>query len=271
MARRGEVTLEETLNNRGEHIGTGTDKLGREIHVFWQKNTEPENRGFVCDMATAWTGDDSECLGFVRTAYVKQENYDRLNPTIWNHANNFSGQSFGLHDGNDPRDYPQDSEEAKKFRAYALHRFGFRNHPDPGSYEEFENIIKKSGEYRRLVQQREDFFTFHLERPYVDYSDVKPRTIGVFIENDSSGMGVGKILYAATAHAVEAMGMRFRSSGLQSDGAKGIWKRFEKLGYTDEEILYEGTDREKKRLILCADRMPEDIFRHDRPDDSLSP
>lgn len=239
-------------------IGWGRDKAGRDVRIDWETNTDRPNRGFICHQATAWHGEDFQ--GFLRVAYVDRQEYKRHNPTVWNHFQNFGGMCLPSRDA-DPRDLR--GEEAAKFFRSALHYLGFYNAPAPPTYEEFETQAKTARRYKDLMRHRKEFFEFHLDRPYVDYADVSGWDPRHFTEGapDRRGEGVGKLLYFGTAHALADMGLPFHSSGLQSDDAQGIWARFGEMGLISEVPIV----KDKRRLQLNADRIPESLFSREGP------
>ena len=243
---------------RGEHIGTGQDRSGSLIDVFWQTDFDRPNRGFIAHRATAWRGD--ACLGYLRADYVGAEAYKAHNPTVWTHFTNFGGMCSGLRDGQDPRYLT--GEAAANFRKNALHALKLYNHEDPGSYAAFEAIAKKTSRFKELMKSRKDFFAFHLEKPYVGYVDVGQNERSPFITEDSRGQGVGKILYCATAVALDRMGLPFHASGLQQPEATALWTRMTELGWTEDVPVGERT---RRRLI--ADRIPESVFRQHAQND----
>ena len=112
------------------------------------------------------------------------------------------------------------------------------------------------------MKSRKDFFAFHLEKPYVGYVDVGQNERSPFITEDSRGQGVGKILYCATAVALDRMGLPFHASGLQQPEATALWTRMTELGWTEDVPVGERT---RRRLI--ADRIPESVFRQHAQND----
>lgn len=239
-------------------IGWGRDNAGRDVRIDWETNTDRPNRGYICHQATAWH--DDEFQGFLRVAYVDREEYDRHNPTVWDHFRNFSGMCLPFR-GEDPRALR--GEKAAEFYRSTLHYLGLRNAAAPPTYEEFEAQARATRRYQDLMRQREEFFEFHLGKPYVDYADVSGRNLRHFTEGapDRRGEGVGKLLYFGTAHALADTGLPFHSSGIQSDDARGIWARFGEMGLISEVPIV----KDRRRLRLNADRIPESLFSREGP------
>lgn len=234
-------------------IGWGEDKVGRTIRVDWETDTERPNRGFVCHKATAWHEDEFQ--GYLRVSYVDPVVYERHNPTIWNHFHNFSGMCLAIYD-EDPRGLR--GEAASSFFKTALHYLGRYNTPVPDTWEDFEQEAQATRRYPSLVKQREDFFEFHLNKPYVDYADVSGGSGRILRDGtpDRRGMGVGKLLYFGTAHALSDMGLGFHSSGIQTEEAQGIWARFSEMGLISSQPV----SKDKNRFLLHAERIPENLF-----------
>lgn len=208
-------------------IGSGYDKTGRKIEIRWDTNTEKPNRGFICHMATAWT-ENNECLGFLRVAYIDKNEYKRLVPTIWHHAQAFSGLCLGLESEDEPKKFT--GERAKEF-CERVNQYLFSWGTQPAeTVAELEMRVKKNPKYKRLMENKKKSLNYHLMTPYVDYADVSGRNRMQLGITDQRGAGVGKLLYYGTSVALEDMGLPFFSSTLQSPEAEGIWKKFEEMG-----------------------------------------
>lgn len=241
------------ITTRGAHIGSGPDKTGAHIDLFFAEDTFHPNRGFVEDRVTAWDGET--CVGYLTAAYVNRGVYEHHNPTVWNHFSNFEGMSVGLM-GQDPRSF--EDEKAASFRRSALHALELYNHPDPGSYAAFEEVARGTRRYANLMRKREEFFAFHMEQTYVGFIDT-----GLHAEDRSShrlsgnftGRGIAKLMYVGMAHIQAERGRTFRASGLQQPEAAFCWDSMQKAGWVNTM-----QDGDKTRLYLDSTRVPEIVF-----------
>lgn len=238
---------------RGVFIGSGPDKLGRQIDVFWERNMDEDegHRAFISHQATAWH--EGVCLGYLRIEYADADRYTQLYPTLWNHIYAFGGTGVAQA-GEDPRELT--GLAAMDFRILTLRRLDIDPTEDPGSYEAFEKLAKLSDSYLRHETRRKEFIDHNVNKPKVGYVDVGEFSETDLVSVDSRHLGIGKILYCASAIALHEEGMSLHSSTLQSSSAQRMWASMHREGWV------EAADdlRQKGRMKLVADRIPESIF-----------
>lgn len=235
--------------NRGDLVGSGFDKLGREVEVYWKTDIDRPNRGFVAHRASGWHGDT--CLGYVRVDYIDQGIFDELNPTIWNFMQNFAGHRY-FDKGRDPRTFTL--QENEKFTRMISNYLRVPEISAHATYDEIMMLMANNKILRSEQKKMDEMLRFHSERPYVGYSNVEWEN--EFCYENSKGKGVAKVIYCGTAFALRGMGKTFDSSGLQSDDAQAIWRRFHDLGWTRPVLV-----DQHERYRLCPDLISPDFFK----------
>ena len=219
-----------------------TDK-GLEVELrYYPEIRDGIKEGWVVHMIEAWT--DGEPAGRIKISYIPTREFGQLFETPADYAIQETGRYLRTRDLRErkrPEEWsakelraaikdsydwmPYDQEESLRAELEALDEAGLRAH-----WAERRRYLDD-----RFERQHRDFRDFHLDKPLVD-------SIRVYGEDDASRysggkerlyplgrdwlrQGVGTVLWEAAAIWMAEQGFFLWASGIQSDAAKGAWKR----------------------------------------------
>lgn len=207
----------------------GYDKLGRKLDLIWSENVEQINRGYVVDQVNAYH--DGEKVGYLKLGYIPKKNVKLFIPTIFHYAMAFYGWS-----GNSDAVFDDKTEQAKPITFDTVNAFENILRSYTGlSYQENSTLeillkrFKKTYRYSALNKSYKDFKLFNVDKPHVEYSNVDVSNHNG-IEYPSFGKGIGALMYSAAHHKLKEKNLKVYASGLQSQYATRLWKKFEDHG-----------------------------------------
>lgn len=210
-----------------------------EVRLDYEQDVEPENRGFVVDMITAYLNDRK--IGYLKMMYVPKEKFHQFFPSVLHYESVMSGRSY--------IPYRVTRDESLRFQHWMEYSEEIKR-------EMLENILvslrwheqkkartlpieKVEAWIRKFERQMADkkkgfkeFYSHTVNKPIVDFIHVDS---GEWVDDNKFGKsderesmrrkGIGSLLYKAGAEWMKERGMRLYASGIQSSEAQAVWRK----------------------------------------------
>lgn len=192
-------------------------RSGAEITFREQEETSAHDaeRGWV--LYRVIVSVDGVDAGYMKISYIPRENWDRLYPTLAHFVNTkvYWGQF-------DPSKISSIMEMVDKFGWLELANQKFHKSDkspdiqalDRKALQRYARKLQWALE-KKFAKEYEDFKTFHLDKPLVDYAHLEP---------NFRGKKIGASLYNYCAKwLADTNGLALWASGLQTPEAKRLW------------------------------------------------
>lgn len=189
-------------------------KDGREITFKFYDDHPNEKggveRGWKISLLEAYIG--SDYVGHIKVSYIPMENFMKLYPTIL-HWIVLKSHDHKILDHLDDIDFIYNEISRGWGRGWG------RDKTKEDKIKYINSFIDAyRDEYRR-------FKRFHVNKPMVDYIDVKKNKY-----ENLRRQGIGEALYRKMSEIMKDKGMKLHASGIQSDDAKASWRSMDKKG-----------------------------------------
>jgi len=238
---------------------------------------------------SAWTVDlvelhtDSGPAGYLKISYVPKE----LAETYFPDAFAYSVWELGRHNWQLRAQLLQPQEEWSREQLLEAFHWtdGFRtaddelawreNAADQELLEAWETRRRELGEEASVEYER--FKDFHVDKPLIDYVRVSSGQYDQHYQDgkrvqdhadmaDHRRQGLATVMYETAAIWMRTRGMKLHASGVQSDDAVGVWKKFEERGLIEEDIQQQAdpkgaraaSAKPKARCVFAADQLLRD-------------
>ena len=190
-------------------------KIGK-IDFSYTENVGQENRGWVVDKVTGTL--NGQEAGYLNMSYIPKENFAKFYPSIIDYMNQIEGWWLGK---------KKDGILQYVRRILTHYDMDLLNKIDRDKErydekwaEELFPILEKEIDHK-YKKKFLVFKEFWVDKPLVDY---------ILVKNKFVGTGIGYGLYMAGAKWMAEKHMVLYASTTQSEKAKIVWDKMEKLG-----------------------------------------
>ena len=201
-------------------------KDGRKLRFdVLENHIPPDRKGFVVHEIVALI--DDKMMGYINLSYIPHEEWERVYPTAWHFSQILlpDGRLLGLSD-----------DEMKDAEVLWYNLVG--KYMSNGAQKKISAEQRKKdldGELKEYERIKKQLYNFYVDKPIVD-----------FVRSMEQRNHVGLNLYKYAARWLAEKGMALYASDIESESAKKLWAKLEKLKSVP-------TSREPKTKIYSND------------------
>jgi hypothetical protein len=190
-------------------------KVNDRLSFNYEKDIEPENRGFIIDKVAASL--EGKEIGYLKIGYIPSKNVAYYYPSIFHYLKHINGWGLKVHSGESAN---LESEELwRSAVSYANWNYSYVNGPIPPLEKRIEDLKKIAEKYEPRFKE------------FIDWDVNKPKVEYIRVSENNRRQGIGLSLYVAAAKWLATQNLSLYASTLQQSEAKAAWDYMQKEGY----------------------------------------